>query len=109
MSRACFTLWPPEALAISLHLAFLIGLIDAGNDNGSLPLDRASSTSGLAVGGGDEHRCDGDTEGGREAAQKEDREMHAALDALDRRRVDADALGELGLAPFPADPKLSRP
>ncbi len=28
-----FPLLSPEALAESLHLAFLVGLIDAGNDN----------------------------------------------------------------------------
>jgi hypothetical protein len=37
MSRPCFAWWTPEALAASLHLAFLIGLCDAGNDNGTLP------------------------------------------------------------------------
>lgn len=26
--------WSPEALARSLHLAFVLGLYDAGNDNG---------------------------------------------------------------------------
>jgi len=35
MTRLTFAWWSPEALAMSLHLAFLIGLHDAGNDNGS--------------------------------------------------------------------------
>ena len=36
MSSRRFRLWSPETLAASLRLAFLIGLIDAGNDNGRL-------------------------------------------------------------------------
>jgi hypothetical protein len=27
-------MWSPEALAMTLRLAFLLGLFDAGNDNG---------------------------------------------------------------------------
>jgi hypothetical protein len=34
VKRVRFALWSPEALAASLRLAFLVGLIDAGNDNG---------------------------------------------------------------------------
>lgn len=34
MSRLMFALWPVEALARSLYLAFLLGLYEAGNDNG---------------------------------------------------------------------------
>jgi hypothetical protein len=34
-----FAWWSPEALALSLHMAFLIGLYDAGNDNGRPSLD----------------------------------------------------------------------
>jgi hypothetical protein len=34
VSRPRFVLWSPEALAASLRLACLVGLIDAGNDNG---------------------------------------------------------------------------
>ena len=29
-----FAWWTPETLALSLHLVFLIGLYDAGNNNG---------------------------------------------------------------------------
>jgi hypothetical protein len=109
MSRPCFSWWSPEALAASLHLAFLIGLVDAGNDNCSRPNGRTPATSGLAVGGGDEHRRDGDTEGGRETAEKQDRQVHPALDTLDRGRVDVNTLGQLSLAPLPVDTKLTGP
>ena len=42
MTRRRLPLWSPAALAASLHLAFLVGLCDAGNDNGQ-PRDRLST------------------------------------------------------------------
>lgn len=39
MTRRRVTLWTGEALAESLHLAFLVGLYDAGNDNGRPAFD----------------------------------------------------------------------
>jgi len=97
----------PRALALSLALA--TALEDAGpaNDN-SQPRAGAPTAPGLAIRGRDEHLLRGDAEHRRQAAEERDREVNARLDALERRHVDADALGELRLAPAAADPQFAR-
>ena len=81
--------------------------LQPANDNGSRPGGRTSTAPGLAIRGRDEQGRQDHPEGGREAAKERDRQVHPALDALDRRRIDADALGELRLTPFPSDPQLA--
>jgi hypothetical protein len=66
------------------------------------------ATARLPVDRGSEHGLDGDAKCGGEPTEQRDRHVNAGLNALDRRDVDAHALGELRLAPVMLDPKLAR-
>jgi hypothetical protein len=99
----------PTALALSLALAASLDDLGPANDNGSRPIARPATSSGLAVGRSREHVASIDAEYTRETTDEGDRQVHAPLDALNRRSVDANALGQLSLAPLLPDPKLPRP
>jgi hypothetical protein len=98
----------PPLLALSLALATALADLEPPNDNGSLSRSRPSPTPRLAVARQREEVARLDAERAGEPAEQRDRQVHPALDALDRRDIDAHVLGKLRLAPLPADPKLAR-